>query len=403
MFNSLITMYGRRSELSNALSAADKMKTHRLAWDTYTYAAILDALSKAQMPPYLLDMKYAAMAKEYFSQMLEAGVEANYVTFHSLMDCQSKAGLVEEAFAILEEMQEHGLEPTVFTFNVLIGACAKAGQPFRAKHVLEHMMPEAGIEPDVVSYNGVLGAFVKAGNIDNAYYTWVGMKDRGLLPTKVTASHMSEALLGSPAFLEELLGEARERARRMTAMSGGASGRTASTSVNGGKPFSAADQHRSAAGSFDTPEDPAMLDLHRLSQSSAQAELLRRLDWLTEDINSTKAATTYPDNSDGENDDGGLLIITGVGRHSRRRGSGVLQDTVRNILQKNEIGYRELANAGRILVPSEEIQALQLRRQATEANAKMLRGVSMRYMFLGCAVFGVLSGTYLLKICMPML
>lgn len=42
------------------------------------------------------------MAWRYYADMREAGVPPNHFTFHSLMDCQAKAGLIDDAFAVLE-------------------------------------------------------------------------------------------------------------------------------------------------------------------------------------------------------------------------------------------------------------------------------------------------------------
>lgn len=67
------------------------------------------------------------------------------------------------------------------------------------------------------------------------------------------------------------------------------------------------------------------------------------------------------------------------------------------MLNSNKVRYKACANAGRIIVPEEEIAALGRRKSDVEAKAQMLRGASMRVMFLGCAVFGVLSTTYLLR------
>ncbi len=75
----------------------------------------------------------------------------------------------------------------------------------------------------------------------------------------------------------------------------------------------------------------------------------------------------------------------------------MLRTSVREVLRKNDIAFAEPANVGRIKVPYSEIESLRLRREIVEEQAKLYRGASMRFMVVGCALFGILSTTYLMK------
>ena len=73
------------------------------------------------------------------ADMAAAGVPMNVVTWTSLIGACKKAGLVEKAFQLLEEMREDGLQPDTVTYNLLIDVCAEAGQQERAFALLEEM------------------------------------------------------------------------------------------------------------------------------------------------------------------------------------------------------------------------------------------------------------------------
>ena len=97
-----------------------------------------------------------------------------------------------------------------------------------------------------------------------------------------------------------------------------------------------------------------------------------------------------------------MSYAQGHGRHSRTRGSGVLRTSVRDVLRKNDVAFQESANAGRITIPYTEIESLRLRRKVIEDQAKLYKGASMRIMVMGCALFGLLSTTYLMKELAPL-
>jgi len=128
----------------------------------------------------------------------------------TMWDCtQAKAGLVEEAFAVFEEMQRppQSVQPNREGLNTLLNACARALPPWPAKvmapqplctgsrsskthslsanpawrprsdqhahvqawEVLDTLMPAAGVQPDEVSFNTLLVLYGNAQDMDGAY------------------------------------------------------------------------------------------------------------------------------------------------------------------------------------------------------------------------------------------
>lgn len=68
-----------------------------------------------------------------------------------------KAGQVEEALAVYEDMAARGCERNVITYSSLISACERAGRCDLALRLFLEMQAQ-GIRPNVVTYNGIIGA-----------------------------------------------------------------------------------------------------------------------------------------------------------------------------------------------------------------------------------------------------
>ncbi|KAL4423402.1 hypothetical protein ABPG77_009980 [Micractinium sp. CCAP 211/92] len=176
----------------------------------YAYSTIITALSRAEHPPYDLPRRYAAMAAEAFREMRQRGLEPNVVVWHSLMACQAKAALPDEAFATYRAMLAAGVRPTPHTFSMLVSACGRARQPRRAADVVERLMPQAGIAPQLPVWNALLGAYGRAGSVDAAYEAWVRMLDSGATPDDLTERALALAFASHPALAADVVAEARQ-------------------------------------------------------------------------------------------------------------------------------------------------------------------------------------------------
>lgn len=72
------------------------------------------------------------MALKVKEDMLSAGVTPNTITWSSLINACSNAGLVEKAIQLFEEMLLAGCEPNSQCCNILLHACVEACQYDRA-------------------------------------------------------------------------------------------------------------------------------------------------------------------------------------------------------------------------------------------------------------------------------
>lgn len=92
----------------------------------YAYSTIITALSRAEHPPYDLPPRYADMAAEAFREMQQRGMQPNLVVWHSLLACQAKAALPDQAFATYRAMLAAGVRPTPHTYSMLVSADRKS-------------------------------------------------------------------------------------------------------------------------------------------------------------------------------------------------------------------------------------------------------------------------------------
>lgn len=489
MVNTLIGLYARRREVGRAFQLYQHLVQQEarggqgsMAPNIFTYTNLLNAIAKAQHPPYDLGPEAAERAAGVFEEMLSRGIHPNQVAFHSLMDVQAKAALPDAAFDTYRAMLAAGVAPSHTTFSILMTACGRAGDHRRAAEVMEKLMPQAGVSPTTALWNSLLGAYAKSGSVDGAYATWVRMLESGAAPDAYTERALVDALASHPALAADVLAEARQIRQSMAqqqkhqpqqgqqragqvageAPEGpGAAARLPPRVTNppGQNPPPGADVASKAAwrsksagahqlsgttplrqGELLVDEMPSgthsplggttyqgtayrrptpagspgaqrgcvqageatldldhllWLDLHRMSQAAARASLLRRLEVLVqlaptlvqqvERGEGGRAAQRAQQGSrqrgrgplaesllgpaapggDGE-DPPGLVVVTGVGRHSKEAGSGVLKEAVRDLLGRHGIPFEEdRTNAGRLLVPWPGLRRFVLDQQAS--------------------------------------
>jgi pentatricopeptide repeat domain-containing protein 1 len=74
-----------------------------------------------------------------------------------------QAGQVDEALALLADMQHLGLKPSLITYGSALTACSTAGRGEQALALLQQMQHSSGLLPDARCYSAVISALGKAG------------------------------------------------------------------------------------------------------------------------------------------------------------------------------------------------------------------------------------------------
>ncbi|ETI32422.1 hypothetical protein F441_21163 [Phytophthora nicotianae CJ01A1] len=131
--------------------------------------------------------------QQVLTQMQEAGVEMNDITFHNLMSAYARGGHVTEALALFDKMQKQGIPADEHTYAILMDAHAESGD-FEGAKVLMEELKKTSIEPNLVHYNVLLKACGKVSNLTSAFQLYEEMKERKINPDLVTFITMMHAV-----------------------------------------------------------------------------------------------------------------------------------------------------------------------------------------------------------------
>eukprot|EP00435_Cladocopium_sp_Y103_P042829 s69_g11.t3 len=137
----------------------------------------------------------ALEAEAILEKLLSSGVEADVVSYNSLINAYAKGSDATNACQKLQEMLQSDIQPSAISFNSALDACAKAGEAQRAKELVEEMkqlrvMPDAlrlrwpwmamdghgsdlgiagiGANGDAFSCTSLVNAYAKTGQIHEA-------------------------------------------------------------------------------------------------------------------------------------------------------------------------------------------------------------------------------------------
>lgn len=81
--------------------------------------------------------------------MEEYGVKPDVITFSTIMNAWSSAGLMDKCQEIFNDMVKAGIEPDIHAFSILAKGYVRAGEPQKAESVLTSMA-KSGVLPNVV-------------------------------------------------------------------------------------------------------------------------------------------------------------------------------------------------------------------------------------------------------------
>lgn len=104
-----------------------------------------------------------------------------------MVDILCKAGRVDEAVKIVEDMESGTCKPTSFIYSVLVHTY---GIENRIEDAVDTFlkMERSGIHADVVVYNALISAFCKVNKLKNAYRVLNDMECKGVAPNARTCN-----------------------------------------------------------------------------------------------------------------------------------------------------------------------------------------------------------------------
>jgi pentatricopeptide repeat protein len=112
-------------------------------------------------------------------------------TYNTLIDLYGKAGRLNDAADVFDDMMKSGVAMDTCTFNTMIYIYGSHGNLLEVESLLLKMA-EKGVSPNTPTYNVLLSLYANAGNIDAALSCYRMIREDGLFPNGITY----RALLG---------------------------------------------------------------------------------------------------------------------------------------------------------------------------------------------------------------
>ena len=110
----------------------------------------------------------------------------------SVQDVAAKAGDVDSAFRLQEEMVRMGVAPNPAVSSTLVGICAREGAPQRARSVFR-AMHEADVRPTASAVNALVAAHARSGDLEGAFCALAELPAAGLAPDGTTFATLISA------------------------------------------------------------------------------------------------------------------------------------------------------------------------------------------------------------------
>lgn len=145
-------------------------------------------------------------AEWVFNDMLERGVQPNVKAYTALIWAFASAGRCNDALDLREVMHERGIQPNERTYNALISCCARARRHREAWQLLHHMH-SVGLMPNVHCLVSLVDACAKAGDSAGASAAFEKIESSGfsLNPHAVAALAKAYTISRDAASLRHML------------------------------------------------------------------------------------------------------------------------------------------------------------------------------------------------------
>ncbi|GAB4849940.1 hypothetical protein Ancab_029240 [Ancistrocladus abbreviatus] len=222
VYNSLLNYFCKAGFPANAVKFYDRILSHGLIPDKYTYAGVLTALCGANKFDEAVKV-YHGVVMNYFN--LDAHVHAVIIgglvkagKYHSAIRLFREAvrkaypldvvsytiaiqGLVrskraKEAFTLYNQMKELGIAPNTHTCRIMISSFVKDRDLDMLKQILQQML-DAGIDLDFVTCIKIADLIFKAKDCHPILSLLIEMRDSQLIPIKAMHVLLAKGLVSS--------------------------------------------------------------------------------------------------------------------------------------------------------------------------------------------------------------
>ena len=166
--NAFINMYAKCGSIKDARQVFDKMVTR----DEISWTAMIGAYAGSG---------HSEEAFENFLQMRQEGFEPDAITYLSILNPCASPGALELVKRVHAQALKAGLESDVRVVSALVNMYAKCGSIEDARKLFDKM-----VKRDVISWNVMIGAYAESGQGDEAFKTFLQMRQKGMVPNAIT-------------------------------------------------------------------------------------------------------------------------------------------------------------------------------------------------------------------------
>lgn len=112
-------------------------------------------------------------------------MKPDVITFSTIMNAWSSAGLMEKCQEIFDDMIKADIEPDIHAFGILAKGYVRAGEPGKAESLLSSMS-KSGVHPNVVIFTTIMSGWCSAGKMEHAWGIFEKMCEMEITPNVKT-------------------------------------------------------------------------------------------------------------------------------------------------------------------------------------------------------------------------
>ncbi|KAG0274330.1 hypothetical protein BGZ95_009890 [Linnemannia exigua] len=198
-YTTAIHRFGRGQKFDYMDLTLDLMKRQGLQPSEDTYSAIIDSHSKAGN---LQD------AQRVYQDVLAAGLVPTGKTLGPMLEAVGAMGDYDMTKQLVEQMNSSGVSSNEYTFSALLQSVSQ--DPAKGAQLFNELSKQ--MEPNTVNYNILIRAFQRQSDLDGAFRVFRSMVADGVRPDKYTFSSILSLFAvrgdtdGAEAFWNEMVG-----------------------------------------------------------------------------------------------------------------------------------------------------------------------------------------------------
>jgi len=181
-FGCLVEAVAMNGDPHSALELIQEM------WNDGATRPLVNAVHYCSVIKSYSQRKEFAQVWEVYEEMRSRGVVCSNANFNALFDACARSGHMERAKPIQEEMKRQGVEANLITWSTMLKGYCQANQLDKAFDVLDHMQGSCGIQPDEVVYNTLLDGCARQGLLERGLSLFRKMEASSTQPSCYTLS-----------------------------------------------------------------------------------------------------------------------------------------------------------------------------------------------------------------------